>query len=59
METNTVAESDRVEKLSETLMQCLVALDEIGADVAAAHVDSALHALRRQFDLPDEDSTSE
>lgn len=59
METTAVCESDRVKNLTEILAKCLAALDEIGAQVAAAHVDSALHALKRQFDTDREGSTSE
>ncbi|MBB4859746.1 hypothetical protein HNO88_003075 [Novosphingobium chloroacetimidivorans] len=54
-----MCDSHRVEDLTETLTKCLAALDEIGAQVAAAHVDAALHALRRQFDSTQEISTSE
>jgi len=44
-----VVQHDRVQKLMETLTNCLVELDGVDAAVAAAHVDSALHALIRQF----------
>jgi hypothetical protein len=33
----------------ETLTNCLAELDELDAAVAAAHVDTALHALATQF----------
>lgn len=44
-------QQDRVQNLVETLHNCLVELDQVGAQIAAAHVDSALHALQRQFGL--------
>lgn len=59
METSAVCEFNHAENLAQTLTNCRAALDELGAQVAAAHVDAALHALRRQFDLGPEDSTSE
>lgn len=52
METNAVPDHERVEKLAEVLTNCLSELDQLNAHVAAAHLDSALHALSRQFDLP-------
>lgn len=44
-------ENDRVQKLIETLTNCLSELDEVDAPIAAAHVDSALQALQSQFGL--------
>lgn len=46
----------RVQKLMETLVNCLVELDGVDAAIAAAHVDSALHALTRQFGLSRNDT---
>ena len=51
LETNTVLNEDRIANVAEKLANCLEELDRLGADVAAAHVDSALQALRRQFDV--------
>jgi hypothetical protein len=49
MEMYAVFEQNRVQKLVETLTGCLSELDAVGAQIAAAHVDSALHALQRQY----------
>jgi hypothetical protein len=49
METNAVPDHARIQKLVDALTSCLAELDEMGAQVAAAHLDSALHALERQF----------
>jgi hypothetical protein len=34
-----------------TLAECQKRLDELGAELAAAHLDSAIHALCEQFSL--------
>jgi len=54
-----VFEHDRIRKLVETLTDCLVELDRIEAHIAGAHLDSALHALRRQFGFAEEISVTE
>jgi hypothetical protein len=54
-----VPQHDRVQKLVESLTNCLAELDSIGAAVAAAHLDSALHALQRQFGPASELSDTE
>jgi hypothetical protein len=59
LETNAVPQHDRVQKLVESLTNCLAELDSIGAAVAAAHLDSALHALQRQFGPASELSDTE
>jgi flagellar biosynthesis regulator FlbT len=51
METNAVSEHDRMQKLVDTMTSCLAELDSIDAHVAGAHLDAALQALRRQFEL--------
>ncbi|MET1754903.1 hypothetical protein ABVV53_05430 [Novosphingobium sp. RD2P27] len=47
----TVLNPVNTEELDKALMNCLGQLEQIEADVAAAHVDMAIHALRRQFEL--------
>lgn len=42
---------ERAQKITTILTDCLAELDNIEATVAAAHLDSALNALRLQFDL--------
>jgi hypothetical protein len=59
METKIVLDENPVEDIVETLNRLLVSLDEIGADIAAAYVDSAIHAIRRQFDLEPKSSDPE
>ncbi|WP_236554710.1 hypothetical protein [Novosphingobium sp. 9U] len=54
-----MSDSDRAKNLADDLAACLVALDELGANIAAAHLDAALNALRRQFNLPEEISTTD
>ena len=54
-----MSEQDRVNQLVATLTGCLAELDRIEAHIAGAHLDSALQALRRQFDLPSKASTTE
>lgn len=49
VETYAVPDYARIQKLVDSLTSCLAELDELGADVAAAHLDSALHALELQF----------
>jgi hypothetical protein len=44
-----VSEHDQIQRLVETLTNCLVDLDVIKADIAGAHLDAALQALRHQF----------
>jgi hypothetical protein len=39
-----------MEALVERLVACLDDLDRIGAHIPAAHVDAALHALRRRVE---------
>ena len=39
------------ERIVLQLRACLAVLDRIGAGIAAAHVDTAIQHLRRQFDL--------
>jgi hypothetical protein len=56
---NTVSDQDRANQLVATLTGCLAELDRIEAHIAGAHLDSALQALRRQFDLPSKASTLE
>lgn len=54
-----MAEQDQVQEIVATLLACLDKLDGIGARIAAAHVDTAVHALRRQFALAEEPSDIE
>lgn len=42
--------------LLQTLTDCLRALDQLGQDVAAAHVNAAIHALLAA-DAPQRDSS--
>ena len=50
---------DSARNIVEELQQKLAELDAIGAEVAAAHLDSAIQALRRQFQLNLEYSDTE
>ena len=59
METLAVPKIERLQKIISTLTECLSEMDEIGAHVAAAHLDSALIALQSQFDLHPNISNSE
>lgn len=43
-------EQVEMERLVEQLSACLDELDRIGAHIPAAHVDAALHALRRRYE---------
>ncbi|MEW9855842.1 hypothetical protein [Novosphingobium sp. M1R2S20] len=49
METYEVASHSHIEKLDQSLKSCLDELDQLDAAVAAAHLEAALHAFRRQF----------
>jgi hypothetical protein len=49
METYAVPEEESVDRLIESLESCLAELDRIEAHFSAAHVETALNALRRQF----------
>lgn len=40
-----------IETVVERLTSCLADLDRMGAHIPAAHVDAALHALQRQYEL--------
>jgi hypothetical protein len=46
-----VIEQVDIETLVERLTECLADLDRIGAYIPAAHVDAALNALQRRFDI--------
>jgi hypothetical protein len=59
LERNAVSENDRVRELVDALTKCLAELDSIDAPVAAAHLDAALQALRRQFGLSPNTSDTE
>jgi hypothetical protein len=59
LETNAVTKHDSARNIVEELQQKLAELDAIGAEVAAAHLDSAIQALRRQFQLNLEYSDTE
>jgi hypothetical protein len=49
LETCTVCKEETAERLVKRLSELLVELDAIDAQVAAAHLDQAIHALRHQF----------
>jgi hypothetical protein len=49
LETCTVYKEETAEGLLKRLTELLAELDAIDAQVAAAHLDQAIHALRHQF----------